>query len=61
MHYADPHSQRKGSWAKERVCVMTLTLNAAALFVSLNEALNQISASCCNRAYLRARIRKNNK
>lgn len=41
--------------------MMTLTSNATALFVSLNEALNQISASCCNRAYLRARIRKNNK
>ena len=61
MHYADPHSQRKGSWAKERVCVMTLTSNAAALFVSLNVPLRQRSASVCNRAYLRARRRKNNK
>ena len=41
--------------------MMTLTSNAAALFVSLNEALKQISATVSNRAYLRARIRKNNK
>ena len=41
--------------------MMTLTANAGALFVSLNEPLSQRSASVCNRAYLRARIRKNNK